>query len=173
MSFSPLTQRLLAWGLLLLLLLLLSSAIISLGQNIGGSLERLEDARYRAARMEALLERPPLRAAAPPSPTYYFEAPTYEAAAALASSAVGAAAAVAEMSVAPVATGADPAENPNLIRLSVAAEGEEQKLLRFIAALETGSPAIRVREWRIRRADADPALLRLEAVVLAAWGGAA
>jgi hypothetical protein len=63
------------------------------------------------------------------------------------------------------------ASNPNLIKLTLAIEGPETRLLGLVGDVESGTPAIRFRAWRINRLSGETPGLRLEATAVAAWAG--
>lgn len=170
-GLSPRAARAVAVGLLVLALLLAAELVSTIVSGTGEALARLDDARAREARLDAVQASPAAPPAAPIPGGIAVEAPAHDAAAAQVVAAIEAAAAGEEIAVASaVAAPQDPA-NPNLIRIELLAEGPEEKLLRFVAGVERGPPAVRLRAWRIARSDGDPALLRLQGSALAAWGG--
>jgi hypothetical protein len=173
-QLSPPVQRAAAIGLLLLAVLL---AIEIASATIGGAMaarDRLLDARERSARLEAIQTAPadPARARpAPLPPGLAFSAPDRAAAAEIAATAISGAAAAQQLPAPSLAHEAPNAANPNLIGINVRAEGDEQQMLRFIAAVESGTPALRLRTWRLVRVQEEPSRLQLDALVLGAWAG--
>lgn len=170
-ALSPLTRRIVAIALLALaVLVVLSLAEAALSGTID-AVEGLGQARSRSARLDALASRrsPP---EAPPLPAQLaFPGATRQAAAAAVGMRIRATAARAQLGPPSLALPPEDPTNPNLIRIELALEGPEMRLLRFVADLERDAPAVRLRTWRISRLDAPTPGLRLEATAVAAWGG--
>lgn len=168
-SFSPLTRRILALGVLVLLLLLGARVAATVVEGASGSLQELRDRRFVLARLEAVRSRPlPVRAR-PLPPGLHIQAASYEQASAIAASAIRGAAAAAQLTLTSVAVEPPQPANRGLIELRVAGKGPELAALAFVEHLERGQPAIRLRSWRMA---ADPATpeLAIEGVAAAAWG---
>lgn len=168
-GLSPPARRAAALGLLVLALLLaleLGSALIG---GAGESLGALQDARMREARLEGIRNTPEAEPAPPIPPGSAFAAPSHSEAAQAAAEAIAAAAGREEIALESAAAAPQDASNPNLLRIELLASGPEEALLRFIAAVEQGSPAVRLRAWRIERGAGEPVPLRLQATALAAW----
>ena len=171
-GLSPLGRRLVAIGLLVLAALVGMTAIETFASAPSAALADLEQARARSSRLEALLRRPsPLPTAAIPA-SYYFQAPTHQAATALVAGRIGAVAASAGLPPPVLRPGPQASAAPNLLRVGIAAEGPEPVLLGFVGDLERGTPPVRLRSWRILRLEGEPARVRLEATAVAAWEGA-
>ena len=170
-GLSPLAQRLIAAGLLLLAALLAISALQLLASAPAAALAGLDDARERSARLDALLHRP----SPPPAPAipsaYYFQAMSHPAATALAAARIRAAAGNAGLPFLGLRAGTQVAAIPNLVRVGIAAEGPEPAVLGFVGDLERGTPAVRLRAWRILRPESGAPRVRLEATAVAAWEG--
>lgn len=175
-NLSPLARRALAFGLFLLGLLILVDLVGTVAGRTKSAADRLEDARHQLARLEAIRSRPAPPQGPPPPPGSAWNAPRFETAAALAAAAAGAAAAVAELPLESAEPSPPDPANSNLIRLSIRIAGPEDRLLRFVSALERGSPTLRLLSWRITRepgadgAATDAVQLRLDGVAGAAWG---
>lgn len=169
-GLSPQVRRILAVGLAVLLLLLGGSLIAKLANATGEALDDLEDARFRSARLTALSQRPPTAAGTPIPEDLLFRGPALEAAQIDFAGRIAAAAANAQLTLDPAPALPPDGISPAL-RMPIAATGPEQSLLSFVNQLEQGRPVIRLSSWRIAP-QADPALLRIEGVAIAAWEGA-
>lgn len=169
-SFSPLTRRILAVGLLVLLVLLGLRLAAGLGGAISSSLEELEDSRFRLARMEALRTRAAPPAADPLPAGLTLAAASHEDAAAQALAAVNGAAGAAQLTLARAAPLPQEPGNPNLVQVTLSAAGPEAAVLAFVSELEKSTPPVRLASWRIAAAPGGG--LAVEGVAAAAWGGA-
>ncbi|WP_162806438.1 hypothetical protein [Sphingosinicella terrae] len=168
-TLSPLSRRIIALGILVLALLLALTAIETMTAAVGDALARLEQARSRSARLEALRDRP-----SPPEPTPLPEgmalrAPGHAAAAELAQARIATAASSAEIVPSQIEPAPQDSSNPGLVRVAVVVEGAESRILDFVERLERDPPAIRLRAWRIGRLEGEASGLRLDAVAVAAW----
>lgn len=168
-SFSPLTRRILALGILALLLLLGVRVAAGVAEGVSGSLEELGDRRFVLARLEAVRSRPAPVRPRPLPPGLHIQAASHEQASAVAAAAVRGAAAAAQFTLSAVSVAPPRAENPALIELRIAGKGPELSALTFVEHLERGQPAIRLRTWQIA---ADPATpeISVEGIASAAWG---
>ncbi len=171
-SFSPLTRRILAIGVLVLALLVAVNVASGVAASVTAALDDLDDSRYRLARLEAIAKKPALPAAEPIPQNVAFSAPDHEAAAGQVTQALNAAAATSQLTLAGISAAPQDRSNPGLISVAVAATGPEQPILAFIGEVEKGSPVIRLRSWTIRRASPDSPELAFEGVAVASWGGA-
>ena len=181
-SFSPLSRRIVALGLLALLVLLALKAAATLAGGLSGSLEELEDSRFRLAKLEAIRARPlPPRPPAPPQ-HLYFTAGSHGEVVAQVQGLLNGAAASTNLALTRVSPLPQMPHDPALVQVALSAQGPELSLLEFIAQIENGSPAVRLRDWRIAVGASGAAApgaaapvaaseLRLEAMAVAAWGG--
>lgn len=168
-NFSPLTRRILALGILILVLLFALRAGAALAGWTAGSIEALEDSRFRLARIEALRTRP----APPPLPPLPvgsgFNGRDHRSATEALGATVTAAAAAAGLALTEIAAEPQQAGNPRLVALRLAAAGPESAVLDFVARVEASSPTVRLVSWTIERAGGEAEPLRLVAVAAGAW----
>jgi hypothetical protein len=171
-SFSPLTRRVLAVGLLILALLLAVQIFSLAAAAVGTALGRLEDSRFALARVEAVRARP-LPPRAPPLPLGQFlQADSHDTATAAAAGRIRRAAGGSGVTLdGMTAVPADPA-NPRLVRISFAARAAEPALLAFIQAVEREDPPLRLHAWSIARAAPGAPELVLQASAVVAWSPA-
>lgn len=168
-GFSPLTRRILAFGILVLLLLLGLRVAAGVAEGVSGSLQELSDKRFVLARLEAVRSRPEPVRPRPLPPGLHFQAASYEQASAMASSAVRGAAAAAQFTLSSVSVDPLKPENPGLIEIRVGGKGPELAALAFVEQLERGQPAMRLRTWQVAADPASPEIA-IEGVAAAAWG---
>lgn len=171
-SFSPLTRRILAVGLLVLALLVGLRLIVLVAGSVGAALDRLEDSRFALARVEAVRARPLPPRSPPLSPGQFLQAESHAVAADAAAARIRDAATqntVTLEGITPVPQ--DPA-NPRLVRLSFAARAAEPALLAFLQAVERDGPPLRLQGWSIGRGSPDSPDLNLQANAAIAWSAA-
>jgi len=148
--FSPFTRRVLALGIAVLALLgLLNLVILPILGFTANRLSALEDARFRLARLEAIIARPPPERSAPVPASLYMNARSRQSATDTLISTIAASAARYEVhvdSIAPLE--ADPGR-PKAIALSLAVRGEQDKMLAWINELERGQPAVHFATWSL------------------------
>ena len=170
-SFSPLTRRILAVGLLILALLLAVQVFSLAATAIGTALGRLEDSRFALARVEAVRARPLPPRAPPLPPGQFLQADSHNTATAAAAGRIRTAAGGSGVTLEGMtAVPADPA-NPRLVRISFAARAAEPALLNFIQTVERNDPPLRLHAWSIARTPGGPELV-LQASAVVAWSPA-
>jgi hypothetical protein len=149
-SFSPLTRRVLAIGLLVLLVLgaiqLVIAPIYSLTAN---SLSDLQDARFRRARLESIAARPPLPASAPVPASLYVTAPDRQRATDLILAAISGSAGRYQVQIDSIAPLPEQSSRGAAIAVTVAARGEHDKVLAWINELERGTPNVHFADWSL------------------------
>jgi hypothetical protein len=147
-SFSPLTRRVLALGILVLGLLgLLNLIVLPLHGLTADSLSSLEDARFERARLEAIAARPPLPRSSPVPDSLYLAAPDRQRASDALIAGIGQSAARYEVQLDAVVPMPPEPGREKTIAVSVGGRGEHDKLLAWINELERGNPAIHFAEW--------------------------
>jgi hypothetical protein len=148
--FSPLTRRMLALGGLVLALLVLVNLVLSpLVGLTGDSLTELDDARFRLARLEAIIARPAPPRSEPVPDSLYAAAPARQAATDRLISMINTTASgygVQVDSIAPM--DANPSR-PKMIALSLVMRGEQDAMLAFINDLERGQPVVHFADWSL------------------------
>jgi Type II secretion system (T2SS), protein M subtype b len=171
-SWSPLTRRLVALGLLILALLgVLNLIIMPVATMLTDSLDALHDNRFRLARLDAIDARPPLPPAPVLAPGLTVTGIDQGAAAAALIGNIGAAAARAQLALEPPTLLPSATGDAKRLALRVAATGPEPMMLQFVNELERGAPLIRFRSWRLSVVEGSPRQLRFEAIAVAAWAG--
>lgn len=171
-SFSPLTRRILALGLLVLALLVGLRLIVLVVGGVGDALDRLEDSRFALARVEAIRAGPLPPRMPPLAPGQFLQAETHAVAADAAAARIRDAATrhivtLEGMTAAPQ----DPA-NPKLVQLSFVARAAEPALLGFLQTVEQDGPPLRLQGWSIGRGSPDSPELSLQATAVVAWSAA-
>jgi hypothetical protein len=169
-GLSPLTQRIVALGLLVLLLLSGLRLAVAVAGWTTASLEALDDSRFQLAKLQAIRAR---AAPIPGSPIPAGAAFSAKAHGQALASAVGAIRSAAGATGVQVQAAPEPLlkDNPNLLSIRVAASGREAALLGFVAQVERSQPAIRLRSWTLARTAPQSPELSLKAVAVAAWSG--
>ena len=171
-SWSPLTHRIVALGLLILMLLgVLNFIVMPVAALLGDSLDALHDSRFRLARLEAIEARPPLPQAPALAPGLTVTGTDQGAAGAALIGTVGAAAARAQLALEPPALLPSATGDAKRLALRIAATGPEPMVLQFVNELERGAPLIRFKNWRLSVVEGSSRQLRFEAVAVAAWVG--
>jgi len=177
-QMSPLTRRIVALGILVLLLLgLLNLIVVPLFSAVSANAGALEDSRFRRERLEALQARPAPPPSQPVAPDLYFSSPDRDAAAAMVTAAINAAAARSQIAVENLAIQPEEAGAKQTLSLSLAARGNEEALVSFINEIERGQPLLRFRTWAIAGSapagapapSPAPAETRLTGTLLAVW----
>jgi len=169
-SLSPFSRRLIALALLgLAILSALNLVIIPLLTLAGARLDRLEDARFRRARLEALDARPAQPRGDPVPPNAYFRANDASAAGAMLAAVVNGAAARTEVTIERAAPLPAQPARPLTLVVDLAASGPELTLVAFVSEIERGNPVIRLDRWRLVSPDAPGGPTRLEARAMAVW----
>jgi type II secretory pathway component PulM len=171
-TMSPPARRIIALCILILLALFAAVGIVApLARALSETSERLGEARFQLARLEALAQRPVpnpgrklpsglfLRAANPTLASSAFDA-------LLNASAGRNGIAITGVNITP--------DGPSGKRLqaSFSASGPEVNVIRFIQELEQGQPLVRFRTWRLAPAEGDKPELRLDAIALLVWSNA-
>jgi hypothetical protein len=171
-SFSPLTRRILALGLLVLAVLLGLRLILLGVAAVGTALERLEDSRFALARVEAVRARPVPPRTPPPPAGQFLQAASHAAAAEAAGARVRAAASASGVTLETIAPLPEDLANPRLVRLALAARGTEPAMLAFVQAVERDDPPMRLQGWSIGRPAPDAPGLILQGSAVMAWSTA-
>jgi hypothetical protein len=149
-SFSPLTRKLLALGILVLLVLgALQLIVAPLYALTANSLSGLEDARFRRARLESIAARPPLPTAAPVPASLYLAAPDRQRATDLLLAAIGGSASRYQVQIDSIAPLAAESSRGAAIAVTIAARGEHDKVLAWINELERGIPNVHFADWSL------------------------
>lgn len=149
-QFSPLSQRLIAIGLLVLALLVAFSFIVLPASTfLQDGLASLRDLRLQVARAEAIRDRPDPPATQEIPDNLYLTAPDRKAANDML---IGQIAALAarhglEAQIDPVPAGGGAA--PALLSVSFRASGDQGPILTFLNDLESGSPMVRFRSLQM------------------------
>jgi len=168
-SFSPVTRKILAIGLLVLALLIaVQLVLVPLAGAIAEQRAELADLRGRAAHLSAVLDT-----ALPPMsqlPAHaIIKAGARDAAVARFEGAINQASAAAGVNLQQQAAMPSGINADQLIRLRVAATGSEEALLRFAAILEHGEPLARFQSWHIQTGTGPDRTLVLTSQIVAAW----
>lgn len=169
-SFSPLTQRIIAVGILVLLVLIAANIAAATSSAVTNALADLEDARFRVARLSALSQRPRTQPGPSVPAGMLFAAPSQDAAQVALTASISAAAQGAQLQLESVVGVPSQLPKEKLVRTSLTTTGPEQAVLSFIGKVEQGRPAVRFEQWRIAVAEGQPGAIRFEGVAVAAWG---
>lgn len=175
-ALSPLAQRLIAIGLFVLFTLLaINLMVVPTSELVSRSLNRLEDANFRLARVEALRDQPTAQPGPDVPEDLLIKAPTPSLAA---DSLSGYIAALANangaqlQSIAPVQATDKKTRN---VEVAIALQGDQDKVLAFVSQLEGGRPLVRFKQWSLTAAapqagqTSTAVQLSLSATVTAAW----
>ncbi len=167
-SFSPLAQRLIAAMLALLtLLLVLQLIILPLWNAVHTERQALADARFRLARMEAIVSGPPPPRAPPELLAQLIIAPDRQAASAALARRLTAGARQRGLIVrtAPVTISGTAAGRAVLVNIE--ASGPADLLIAWVAEAESSNPIIRFDSLEL---DASSGTARLTGTARAVWG---
>jgi hypothetical protein len=176
-DFSPFTRKLLAIGMLILALFGLSGLVVTpVYSLVSTSLSELADARFRLARVEALRTEPAMPPGDTVPPGLIVKAPDAAAAAAQVQAMLGAT--VARTQVQLVGSGTLPAgpTDTGQVLQTITVKGNHDAVLAFVNDIERTEPMLRFRTWSLTAepsaAPGQPAMLNLDAVLVAAWSKA-
>lgn len=166
---SPLSRRIIAVALLLLVIISFTNLIaVPLWQWTAQSLQNLEVARQREARMmQTVSAAPPAKGEAVPA-KLLIVAPTRDAAVTQLTSLLSEAAAGQELSVENIGPG-PVSGDAGRISVDLAASGSEVALVKMLSDVETDAPAIRFESWAIIAPDIVDAPAKLQARAVAIW----
>lgn len=149
-QFSPLTRRIVALGIAVLAMFGLVNLVLAPIYSVtAGSLSGLEDARFQKARLEAIAARPPLPRSDPVPQSLYLAAPDRQQATDALIAAIGASAARYGIQLDSVTPATPEPARPATVTATVAARGEQDKMLAWINDLERGAPAIYFATWSL------------------------
>lgn len=169
-TLSPFSRRLIALALLgLAIVSALNLIVVPLITLAGDKLDRLEDARFRRAKLEALNARPLPPRGDPVPPNVYFRANDAAAAGAMLLAVVNGAAARTQVTIERTALLPATPPRPLMLTADIAVTGPEVALVTFIGEIERGDPLIRLDRWRLISPDVPGGPTRLEARAMAVW----
>jgi len=172
-SFSPLTRKFIAVAILFLVVMFCVNLVIlpTIGL-VGEQLDRLAEARFQRARLEAIQERP-LPATGDPIPAdLYIRAKSAEAGqnallATLNELASGNAVSLEQANAVPVDTATS-----QRVTVDLSVSGPELALASFINGLEAHRPMIRFVSWKIMAGESGQGPARLSGRAVAVWSPA-
>lgn len=169
-GFSPVTRRIVAVGLLVFLALLALNLIVSpLLDWTADSLDRLAMARERKSRLLVLQDRPAIDPGETVPAALTLSAADRPAAEAKLAELLTQAASRTSITIDSVTPEQASDSKSRQIGAVVSATGTETAIISFLTDVESGSPLVRFKAWKLARSDGAPGTVKFEAVAAAVW----